>query len=153
MGNEPPTNPGSPGAGQGPDWNELKGKLSAARGADRVILIAGLVFFVDSFSPWIGFGPFSASGWGSGGVAVLSVLCGIAALALVVLKTAGVKVNLGEWQDSLVLLILSGGAVVFALLRWITMPRFFSARYGLFVAIVAGAVMAYSAWMKHQAKS
>src|SRR2546423_12786544 len=78
MGNMPPSEPGASGAGQGPDWGEMKGKLQAARGADRMILIAGLVFFVDSFLPWYGYGlralglrlgGGNISGWSSGGLA------------------------------------------------------------------------------------
>ena len=85
MGNVPPSGPDPPGAGQGPDWGEMKDKLVAARGADRMILIAGLVFFVDSFLPWYGVGitvlgqHFGANrtGWSVGGLAVLAVLFAI----------------------------------------------------------------------------
>ena len=86
MGNMPPSEPGGAGAGSGPDWGEMKGKLQAARGADRMILIAGLVFFIDAFLPWYGvgfkalginFGNLNASGWHSGGWAVLAIIFAI----------------------------------------------------------------------------
>ena len=75
MANMPPSEPGAAGAGSGPDWGEMKGKLQAARGADRIILVAGLVFFIDAFLPWYGvrfraakihFASLNASGWHSG---------------------------------------------------------------------------------------
>jgi hypothetical protein len=153
MGNIPPSGPDSPGAGSGPDWGEMKGKLTAARGADRMILIAGLVLLVDSFLPWIGIGRLNASGWSSGGLAVLAILLGLLALALAVVRVLGANVDLGSVNDGQLYLVFGGGALFFSLLRLITMPRFFGAKYGLFVALVASAFLAYGGWMKLQKKS
>src|SRR5436305_3094362 len=114
MGNMPPSEPGASGAGSGPDWGEMKGKLQAARGADRMILIAGLVFFVDSFLPWYGYGPraavlrldgFNYSGWSSGGLAVLAVLLAIAATLFAAARVVGAKLDLGQIKDGLVYFI------------------------------------------------
>jgi hypothetical protein len=131
----------------------MKGKLTAVRGADRMILVAGAVFVIDSFLPWIGIGRLTASGWSSGGVAVLSILLAILATALAVARTLGARVDLGEIKDGFVYLVCGLGALFFALLRWATIPRFFGAKYGLFVAIVAGGFLAYGGWMKLQAKA
>ncbi|HEX9695372.1 MAG TPA: hypothetical protein VGB64_03555 [Actinomycetota bacterium] len=150
---EPPNTPGG-GAPGGPDWGEMKGQVMAAKGPDRLILIAGALFFVDSFLPWYGFsfGGFGANikGWSAGGLAVLSILFAIAALALAVLRIAKVNVQLGA-SDGLLYLILGGGAFVFALLRFITETRL--TKFGLYIAIVLGAILAYAGWMKKKAEA
>src|ERR1043165_874474 len=105
MGNMPPSEPGASGAGQGPDWGEMKGKLQAARGADRMILIAGLVFFVDSFLPWYGvkfkalginLPNYNISGWHSQGWAVLAILFALADMLFAGARVVGSKFNLGS---------------------------------------------------------
>ena len=151
MGNEPPTG-STPGSG--PDWGEMKGKLAAAGPADRMILIAGLVFFIDSFLPWYGFsiagfGGANISGWSSGGLAVLSILLAILAMAFAAVRVFGVKLNLGSVNDGVVYLALGGGAFVFALLRFLTATHL--TKYGLFIAIIAGGVLAFGGWQKFNA--
>ena len=159
MGNMPPSEPGGSGAGSGPDWEDARAKLQAAGGTDRMILIAALVLLVDSFLPWIGLsrstglGRLTASGWSSGGVAVLAILFGILAGAFALIRVLGAKLDLGTLRDGVVYLVLGLGALLFTLLRWITMPRFFTAKYGLFVAIAATAFLAYGGWMKYQGRS
>jgi hypothetical protein len=152
MGNMPPSDPDSPGKGSGPDWGEMKGKLVAARGADRMILIAGLVFFIVSFLPWIGIGPLNASGWSSGGLAVLAILLAILSLAFAVVRALGIDMDLGTIDDGLIYLVLGGGALFFSLLRLITVPKLFGARYGLYIALIAAAFLGYGGWMKLQKK-
>ena len=155
MGNMPPSGPDTPSTGSGPDWGEMKGKLTAARGADRMILIAGLVFFVDSFLPWYGvklgiLGTYTRSGWGMGGLAVLAVLFALLDTVFAAMRVLGANLNLGDIPDGLVYIILGGGAFLFTLLRWLTMTSF--TKYGLYVALVAGAFLAYGGWMKLQKK-
>lgn len=159
MGNMPPTGPDSPPPGSGPDWGEMKGKLTAARGADRMILIAGLVFFVDSFLPWYGAGfnglglhlSVTISGWSSGGLAVLAILLGVADMAFAAARVLGANLNLGEIKDGLVYILLGGGAFLFTLLRLLTQIHY--TKYGLYIALVATGFLAYGGWMKLQAKS
>jgi hypothetical protein len=157
MGNMPPSEPGASGAGSGPDWGEMKGKLQAARGADRMILIAGIVFFVDSFLPWYGVSlnarvirltfSLNAKGWSSGGLAVLAILLAIGATALAIVEIVG-KADTMNIPAGTLSLSLCGGAFAFALLRWLTQTRY--AKYGLFVAIILGAVMTFAAYQKFQ---
>jgi len=159
MGNMPPSEPGASGAGSGPDWGEMKGKLQAARGADRMILIAGIVFLVDSFLPWYGFRLTALgltlghdfSGWSSGGWAVLSILFALAATLFAAARVVGAKLDLGQIKDGLVYIVLGGGAFLFVLLRLLTETHL--TKYGLYVALVAGAFLAYGAWMKLQAEN
>src|SRR5687768_16009533 len=84
---QPPGGAPPPGGPRAPDWGEMKGKLAAAKGPERLILIGGLLFFIDSFLPWygvsgsiagIGFSA-NAKGWSSGGLAVIAILLGLAA--------------------------------------------------------------------------
>jgi hypothetical protein len=129
----------------------MAGKIKSARGPDRVILIAGLLFFVDSFLPWYGIklGPFSAnvSGWRSGGLAVISILLAIAATLFAAMKTGGMQVG-GAASEGMIYLALGGGAFVFALLRLLTETNF--TRYGLYLGIILGAVLAYGGWQKYK---
>jgi len=159
MGNMPPSEPGGPGAGSGPDWGEMKGKLTAARGADRMILIAGLVFFVDSFLPWYGAGfsglglhlSVTISGWSSGGLAVLAILFALADMVFAAARVLGANLNLGEIKDGLVYILLGGGAFLFTLLRLLTQVHY--TKYGLYIALIASAFLAYGGWMKLQSKN
>jgi hypothetical protein len=138
----------------------MKGKLTAARGADRMILIAGLVFFVDSFLPWYGFGGlllgirvrgFNISGWSSGGWAVLAILLAIADMLFAAARVLGANINLGQIKDGMVYMVLGGGAFLFTLLRLLTATS--GTKYGLYIALIAAAFLAYGGWMKLQQKS
>lgn len=150
-GTPPPATPG----GGGPDWGEMKGKLAAARGPERLILIGGVLFFIDSFLPWygvsgsiagIGFSA-NAKGWSSGGLAVIAILLGLAAALLVLASTVGMQLPVQATGQ--LLLGLCGGALVFVLLRLITETNF--TKFGLYLAIVFTAVMTYGAWQRYKA--
>jgi len=155
MGTEPPSTP----QGAGPDWGEMKSKLTAARGADRMILVAGLVFLVDSFLPWYGVGfrglgvrvSYTISGWNSGGLAILAIIFAILATAFAAVRVTGVKMELGTVKDGTLYLVLGGGALVFAILRLITEVHY--TKYGLYVAIIAGAFLAAGGYQKYKATS
>jgi hypothetical protein len=159
MGNIPPSGPDSPGSGGSgqPDWSEMKGKLTAAGGDDRMILIAGLVFFIDSFLPWYGFRisfggvgiGANISGWSSGGLAVLAIVFALLATVFATLRVLGVKLDLGTVKDGVVYLALGGGALLFAVLRFVTETSL--TKYGLYVAIVAGVFLALGGWRKFSA--
>ncbi|TMK18107.1 MAG: hypothetical protein E6G68_07745 [Actinobacteria bacterium] len=154
---EPPAPP--PGGGsQPPDWGEMGQKLRAAQGPNRVMLIAGLLFFVDSFLPWYGFKitllgqRFAANikGWSAGGLAVIAILLAIAATVLAAMEVLGAVKDMSVPSGTLSL-ALSGGAFVFTLLRWVTHTSI--VKYGLYVALILGAVMTYAAYQKFHAQS
>lgn len=146
---EPPQTPG-----QSPDWGDMKDKVMAARGPDRMILIAGALFLVDSFLPWYGFdfGLASANikGWSAGGLAVLSIVFAIGALVLAATQAIG-KAPALPMKTGMAYLVLGGGAFAFALLRLITATRL--TKFGLYIAIVLGAVLAYGGYMKYKAEN
>ena len=146
--------PAAPGGGA-PDWGQMKDKLQAAKGPERLILIGGLLFFIDSFLPWygvsgsiagIGFSA-NAKGWSSGGLAVIAILLGLAATLLVLASTVGMEIPVKA--TGALLLGLCGGALVFVLLRLITETSF--TKFGLYLAIVFTGVMTYGAWQRYKA--
>lgn len=132
-----------------PDWNQMKGKVMAAQGADRMILVAGALFVVDSFLPWYGGLGFNISAWDYGGIAMLSVLFAAGALALALVQLLGKNVKL-PFPAGVGYLVLGGGAFAFALLRFLTQTR--ATKYGLFVAIILGGVLTYAGFMKYKAE-
>lgn len=156
MSDDPTNAPGDQGS---PDWEQAKDKLLGVTGADRMILVAGLVFFIDSFLPWYGvsFRGFGAdisanvSGWSSGTLAVLAIIAAILATVFAAMRVLGAKLDLGGIKDGTVYLGLGAAAFLFALLRWLTETNF--TKYGLFVAIIAGAVLAYGGYLKNQQTS
>lgn len=152
--------PAQPPGGQGPDWGDMGRKLQGAQGADRLILVAGVLFFVDSFLPWYGVGfsvpglggaSFNVKGWSSGGLAVLAILFALAATAFATIRVLGVKLDLGQVNDGLIYLVLGGGAFLFTLLRLVTQTSF--TKYGLYVALVLSALLAYGAYKKFQSSN
>ncbi len=87
---EPPGGPPTPPGGGAPDWGEMKGKLTATQGPDRLLLITGAVFFICTFLPWyrVSFSSpgikasDSSSAWGLDSLGVLAALLGTAALVV-----------------------------------------------------------------------
>jgi riboflavin transporter FmnP len=51
---------------------------------------------------------------------------------------------------SLALAITAGAGLVFVILRFLFMPDGLSRAWGLYLAIIAAAVLAYGAWLKLQ---
>jgi hypothetical protein len=153
---QPPSQPPS-GGSKPPDWGEMGGKLKAAQGPNRLIMIAGLLFFIDSFLPWYGFGGrvaginfgLNIKGWSAGGLAVIAILLAIAATVVATLETLGMMKDVGMPTGQLQL-GLTAGTLIFTLLRFVTQTS--ATKYGLFVAIILGAVMTYGGYQKFQAK-
>lgn len=152
-----------PGSGSAaPDWNEAKAKLTGATGADRMILVAGLVFVVSTFLPWFGAsaGGFSSSvsGWSSGGLGLLAVLFGFAATAFAVIRVLGMKITL-PMEDKMLYLVLGAGAFAFTLIRMLTYPKggagilgiSIGPKWGIFVALVAAVGLAWGGLQKKNA--
>lgn len=172
---QPPTVPPPGGQPpQGPDWGDMKNKVTSAQGPDRIILIAGLLFFVSTFLPWyrvrvsvpvVGFGTVSENAWGVGGLGVLAALLGVATFALAVAIVVGaVKHNP---STNLLMLVLAGGTLLFTFLRLVFEPGGDEARsvevlsggtfeisrgIGLWAAIVLAVVMTFGALQKFKAQ-
>ena len=154
---EPPVPP--PGGGsQPPDWGEMRMKLRRAQGPNRVMLVSGVLFFVDSFLPWYGVGlsiagvhvGLNAKGWGSGGLAVIAILLGLAATVLAAIEVTG-ALSTGNMSTGTTSFMLAGGAFAFVVLRLATETNF--TKFGLYLALVLTAVMAYAGWQNWKATS
>jgi hypothetical protein len=154
---QPPGGGPPPGGPRAPDWGEMKGKLAAAKGPERLILIGGLLFFIDSFLPWYGVGGsvggfrfgFNIKGWSAGGLSVIAILLGLAATLLVLASTVGMQLPVQTTGQ--LLLGLCGGAFLFVLLRFITQTS--ASKYGLYLAIVFTGIMTFGAWQRYKAAS
>lgn len=172
MGMDQPPPPQPPEGGGGPrppDFGDMGGKLKAAQGPDRMLLIAGFLFLVATFLPWYtvritGFGSDSSNAWGVGGFGVLAALFGLATLVLAVAAITGVlKPNP---SFGLLGLALAGGTLLFTLLRLLLEPAGsegielisrgavkISRGIGLWAAIVLAVIMAVAAFQKYQSSN
>jgi hypothetical protein len=133
----------------------MKGKITAAQGADRLILAAGVVLLIDSFLPWYGVGlagvfSINVKGWSAGGLAVIAILLGLLCAAMAIARLLGQTAKLGSLTDGQVYLVLGGGAFVFTVLRFVTETS--ATKFGLYIAIVATAVLAFGGWQKFSAE-
>jgi hypothetical protein len=161
---EPPITPPPPPPepGQGPDWGEMKNKIGAAKGPDRIALVAGAVFFVASFLSWftVRVGPASigVNAWDVGGIAMIASVLALIATVFALLRVLGVKFTV-PMSDGRLLFTL--GIIVFALtvLRLLVKPGTgglsllggtvrISRGLGLYLATISGAALAYAGWVK-----
>lgn len=165
---EPPGGPPTPPGGGAPDWGEMKGKLTATQGPDRLLLITGAVFFICTFLPWyrVSFSSpgikasDSSSAWGLDSLGVLAALLGTAALVV----AAGAVIGMIKPSASIDMLALAfaGGTLLFTLLRLLIKPAGdaqllgivalkVTRGIGLWIGLVAAIGMAYAAWQKYSA--
>lgn len=133
----PDPEPGPLGA-----WPSTDGPFWALGG--RLTWIAGLVLMLSSFMGWYvgsGFGlTISVTGWHTGTLGKLVFFIGLAVLALVILREAGIELP-ATVPESLVVIALGSLATVFVLIRTITIPeRFLPAdgrAVGIWISLVA----------------
>jgi hypothetical protein len=138
------------------DWKQLST-------LDRVIAGGAVVAFIASFLPWYGVsvGPFSASvsGWSAGFTAWAgALLLTLAGVLLVVRRSGGTLPSLQVGPSVLVAGIAALGLLL-VIIRWATLPRYhFSelsynsgARYGLYIALIAGIAEVAAAVMQMRA--
>jgi hypothetical protein len=115
---------------------------------DRAIVGGGAVAFIALFLPWWGvdvFG-FSASidGWSAGFTAWAGGLLLTAAGVLLVLRREGAKFALRDIGPSVLVVGVAGLGLLLVIIRWASLPRYrgfgVGAKYGLYVALIAGIV-------------
>lgn len=116
---------------------------------DRVIAGGAAVAFIALFLPWYGVsvGPFSASvsGWSAGFTAWAGGLLLTIAGVLLVLRRSGVSVP-SAMGPSLQVAALAAVGLLLVIIRWVTFPRYHAvgisygvgARYGIYIALIAG---------------
>ena len=110
----------------------------------RLTWVAGLVLTLSAFTDWYvgsGQGPTtSVIGWHTGPLGKLVFFIGLAVLALVVLREAGIELP-ATVPESLVVIALGALSTVFVLVRLISVPdEFFGWRgrgIGIFISLIA----------------
>ena len=118
---------------------------------DRVIVAGAAVAFIAAFLPWYGasVGPFSASvsGWSAGFSAWAGALLLTAAGVLVVLRRSGANLpSMGGVGPALLVAAVAGLGLLLVIIRWVSFPSVHAAglsynvgaRYGIFLALIAG---------------
>ena len=111
---------------------------------ERLTWVSGLVLALSAFAGWYvgsGEGPTtSVIGWHTGTLGKLVFFIGLAVLALVILREAGIELPTSI-PESLVIIALGALATVFVLIRLIDVPEeFFGWRgrgIGIFISLLA----------------
>ena len=125
--------PRAPGRGE---LLPRRGQSARATG-ELLAWVAGLVLAVSAFTGWYaGGGDFSISviGWHTGLLGKLVFFIGLAVLALVALREAGIDLPAAV-PESLVVIALGSAATVFVLIRLISIPEQFLPAEGRGVGI------------------
>jgi hypothetical protein len=138
----------------------MKDKMMAARGPDRLILIAGAVLVIALFLPW--FKASGIAGASANGIhefdGILALLLGLAVTALAAVRVTGANVSIGNVKDNVLFLALGGGAAVFAIIRFLRKPSglgivSISWGFGAFIGLAAAIVLAIGSVQKYKATS
>jgi hypothetical protein len=118
---------------------------------DRVVIGGAGVAFVAGFLPWWGgaidlIGEVSSSGWSAGFTAWAGTLLLATAGVLVVLRRAGVSLPMPVVSPSMLIVAVSAIGLLLVVIRWLNLPRHHGigfvvgAKYGIYVALIAGVV-------------
>ncbi|HET6172905.1 MAG TPA: hypothetical protein VFD90_09880 [Gaiellales bacterium] len=135
---------------QGFDASTVKRSTWLAGGGAVVLLIS-------TFLSWgkISLGPITlnVSGWDTGSLGKLVFFAALIATILVVVDFMKVDVSQMPIPVSRALVGTAAAGLLFVILRFLFMPDGLSRAWGLYLAIIAAAVLAYGAWMKLQEES
>ena len=139
---EPLIEPDLPPPQQPSAWPRPSGRLWAL--GDTLTWVSGLVLMVSAFTGWyVGSGSgltISVTGWHTGTLGKLVFFAGLAVVALVVLREAGIELP-ATVPESLVVIALGSLATVFVLIRVITIPEQFlpadGRGVGIWISLVA----------------
>ncbi len=110
----------------------------------RLTWVSGLILTVSAFTDWyVGSGPgptTSVIGWHTGALGKLVLFIGLAVLALVILREAGIELP-ATVPESLVIIALGALSTIFVLIRLISVPdEFFGWRgrgIGILISLIA----------------
>jgi hypothetical protein len=106
--------------------------------------VSGLILAISAFTDWyVGSGPgptTSVIGWHTGALGKLVFVIGLAVLALVILREAGIELP-ATVPESLLIIALGALSTIFVLIRLISVPdEFFGWRgrgIGIFISLIA----------------
>ena len=116
---------------------------------ERLAWVAGLVLAISAFTDWYSGTPasgltLSVTGWHTGALGKLVFFIGLAALILEALREAGIELP-ATVPESLVLISLGSLAVIFVLIRFISIPdEFFDTAgrgIGIFISLAASVLL------------
>jgi hypothetical protein len=110
--------------------------------------VSGLILAISAFTDWyVGSGPgptTSVIGWHTGALGKLVLVIGLAVLALVILREAGIELP-ATVPESLVIIALGALSTIFVLIRLISVPdEFFGWRgrgIGIFISLIASLIV------------
>jgi hypothetical protein len=110
--------------------------------------VSGLILAISAFTDWyVGSGPgptTSVIGWHTGALGKLVFVIGLAVLALVILREAGIELP-ATVPESLVIIALGALSTIFVLIRLISVPdELFGWRgrgIGIFISLIASLVV------------
>lgn len=118
---------------------------------DWVIVAGAAIAFIAAFLPWYGatVGPFNASvsGWSAGFSAWAGALLLTAGGALVALHRSGASMSaVGPVGPAAFVVLVAGLGLLLVIIRWLSFPTYHAsgftgnvgARYGIYLALIAG---------------
>ena len=119
---------------------------------DRVIAAGAVVAFIALFLPWYGVTilgtGLTVSGWSAGFTAWAGGLLLTAAGVLVVLRSSGANLSGGRIGPSVLVAGIAALGLLLVIIRWLSFPSYHAsttnlsydvgARYGIYVALIAG---------------
>jgi hypothetical protein len=135
------------------DWKRLSTQ-------DRVIVVGAAVVFVAAFLPWYGVSfeglGVTVSGWSAGFSAWAGALLLTAAGVLLVLRRAGASLpSVAGAGPAVAVAAVAGLGLLLVIVRWISFPRYrglhVGARYGIYIALIAGLAEVTAAVMELRA--
>lgn len=117
----------------------------------KLALVGGAVLLVDTFLPWYGAFGVNINAWDSEFWAIFGCILGIAGAVVLLLPAFGQKgMSAGSFKTEQLAFLLGAAGFVFIVIRWLTENSF--VKYGLFVGLIASAVIAYGAFTEMKSK-
>lgn len=111
----------------------------------KMALIGGAVLIINLFLPWYGTLGFNLNAFDAEFLAWGGSLIAIAGAVVLLLKAMGTRdVEAGQFKPEQLAVLLGAAGTVLIVLRWITETNF--VKYGVFVGIIAAAVVTFGAF-------
>jgi hypothetical protein len=121
------------------DFGKLSNGMKLALGGGALLVVA-------LFLPWYGAFGFNFAAFDSGFLAWGGALIAIAGAVVLLLKEMGTtEAAIGDFKTEQVAVGLGGLGFVLIVLRWLTQTNL--VKFGLFIALIASAAVAYGAFM------
>jgi len=119
--------------------------FSKLTNGEKLALIGGAVLVINLFLPWYGTAGFNLNAFDAEFLAWGGSLVAIAGAVVLLLKAMGTRdVEAGQFKPEQLATILGAAGTVLVLLRWLTETNF--VKYGLFLGLVAAAVVTFGAF-------